>query len=198
MEKQAGRHGGGRWSREGGRRGLHEPRLLQHILQKWNGSPVTVAPPIRLLRTHPPSPPQGPLPSNPSPPYLPWRSPSPNAQQDTDFAYALPSAHNGLASTFFVKLVSAYLAFKAQRKGQLLQEAFPFPAPQVISNGSVLCCFHLCSYISLPHSHVCIYDSSPHWTNAFPIVDGDCITGLTFVTDGLISEPPCQPGPVQD
>lgn len=59
MEKQAGRHGGGRWSREGGRRALHKPRLLQHILQKWNGSPVTVAPPTRLLRTHPPPHPRG-------------------------------------------------------------------------------------------------------------------------------------------
>lgn len=73
--------------------------------------------------------------------------------------------------SFFFNLVSAYLAFKVQHKGYLLQEAFPFPVPQVISNGSVLCCFHRCSYISLPHHHVFLYDSSPRWTSAFPMVE---------------------------
>lgn len=39
--------------------GLHKPRLLRHVVQKWNGSPMIVAPPTRLFSTHPTANPRG-------------------------------------------------------------------------------------------------------------------------------------------
>lgn len=96
---------------KGGRRGLHKPCLLQHVVQKWNGSPVTVASPTRLFRTHPPAQPRG-LSRLILPHHTSLGGHRPQTPSKTLTLHMLFPLLTVPCLKFFFNLVSAYLAFK--------------------------------------------------------------------------------------